>query len=207
MAQKKRTEELWHRLSNETERSYEAFKVYLYMEPSFRNIHTGFRAYSGNPDAKKVPDYFQAWASKHAWQDRARAYDNYIESLRQIGSEEAILEEAKKQATQVESTRNRFNELMTVAYDRAMEWLNDSEWTNDKLKAQDVVKIISLHLEANAKLAPPAEAQTPGDWVEGEEDETDEEIDGIVAEVDEAAEEDGADEALGDEEEGISPPD
>ena len=172
--------ELWHRLDNESARSYEAFKVYLYVPPADRTIIKAFQEWTMNPDKKTAPPYFRDWASDYAWPERARAHDAYIERIREEGMEKAIREEAELQSRQVEQRRNRYNELMTLAYDRAIEWLEDSEWAKSNLRSGDVVKIVALHLESEVKLGQMQAQTAENDW----EEEEDEGSSQIVAEVD-----------------------
>jgi hypothetical protein len=65
--------------------------------------------------------------------------------------EEAIKAEAKKQARQVEQVRCRFNELMSLAYLRAVEYLEGSDFVSN-LKPADVVQILKVYLETQHKL-------------------------------------------------------
>ena len=65
--------ELWHQLSNETPRSYEAFKVFMYLPPSERSVAETWRRWTGNPEAARPSPFFEGWAREHAWSERAPA--------------------------------------------------------------------------------------------------------------------------------------
>jgi hypothetical protein len=91
-------EQLWDRLSNESGRAYEAFKVYMYMSPADRTIVGAWREWTGNPEAARPSPFFKRWARDYAWSERARAHDHHLEVIRERGMEEAVKEEAKKQA-------------------------------------------------------------------------------------------------------------
>ena len=177
----KRSPELWDRLSNESGRAYEAFKVFMYMSPAERSVVGAWREWTENPEAVRPSPFFEEWGREHAWSERARAHDAHIERLRRGGMEKAIEEEAKLHARQAEQMRYRFNELVTRAYDRAIEWLDDSEWTNGNFRSGDIIKLIQIHLDATERLREDARgAEVEDDWSEAEEDE---EGDRILAEL------------------------
>jgi hypothetical protein len=68
--------------------------------------------------------FFKRWARNYAWSERAGAHDHHlVEVIRERGMEEAVKEEAKKQARQVEKLHYRYHELMAVGYERAMQYL------------------------------------------------------------------------------------
>ncbi len=115
----KESPELWEQLSNESPRAYEAYKVYMFMNPAERSLVGAWREWTGNPEAGRPSPFFEGWARDHAWSERARAHDAYIERIRRRAMEEAIREEAAAQARQVERTRFRFSELMTLGYERS----------------------------------------------------------------------------------------
>ena len=61
------------------------------------------------------------------------------------GVEDGVREEAKSRAVSSEQIRNRMNELLTLAYERAMGCLEDEGWLNDNVRASDLIQIIKLH--------------------------------------------------------------
>jgi hypothetical protein len=193
-------QELWHKLNNESSRAYEAFKVFMYLPPAERTIVGAWRLWSDNPDAGREPPFFQNWARNSAWIERSRAHDHHIEVIRERGMEKAIEEEAEFQARQVEQVRFRYQEMLSSLYERAMQWIEDSEWTRGDLRAADVVKIVQLHADATDKLGEPQAVAPEGDWDEGEEDEIGPQI---VEEVDAQAEERRSDEDDTEPEEGL----
>jgi hypothetical protein len=186
-------EQLWDRLSNESGRAYEAFKIFMYMSPAERSVVGAWREWTENPEAARPSPFFEGWGREHAWSERARAHDAHIERIRRGGMEKAIEEEAEFQARQVEQMRFRYNELISNAYLAAMEWFEDTEWAKSNLRSSDVVNIIRLHLEATDKLSADAAMQVAaeGDWDESklekseveEAGEMDEESRRILAEV------------------------
>src|SRR5215211_8511148 len=93
-----------------------------------RSVVRAWREWSANSDAKREPPYFAGWARDFAWSDRARAHDHHIEVIRESGMEEAIREEAARQARQAELVRGHFNELMAMAYERAIEYLESDDF-------------------------------------------------------------------------------
>jgi hypothetical protein len=91
-----------------------------------------------------------------------------------------IEEEAERQAREIEKTRGRMNELMTVAYHRAMECLEDDDWVSRYVRFSDVLNTTRLHLDALKTLDVDRESTVEDDWTE--EDEA--AIDEIVKEID-----------------------
>jgi hypothetical protein len=95
--------------------------------------------------------------------------------------EKVIEEEAAKQARQAERVRGRFNELMALTYERAIEYLEEGEFL-EQLRPADVVQILKLHLETVHKLGdtePEAAEGAAVDWSEDEQ----RELDRIVGEI------------------------
>ena len=183
MAREDERKELWHQLDNESVRAHEAFKVFMLLPPAERSVVGAWREWSANPEAKREPPYFAGWARDYAWSDRARAHDHHIEVIRESGMEEAIREEAARQARQVEQVRGRFNELMAITYERAIEYLEDEDFIK-QLRPADVVQILKIHLETTQKLGD-TNTQTPDsgvDWSEDEQRELDRILDEIESE-------------------------
>src|SRR5918997_224144 len=183
MARESERKELWHQLDNESDRAHEAFKVFMYLSPAERSVVRAWREWSANSEAKREPPYFAGWARDYAWSDRARAHDHHIEVIRESGMEEAIREEAARQARQIEQVRGRFNELMAITYERAIEYLEDEDFIK-QLRPADVVQILKIHLETTQKLGD-MNTQTPDsgvDWSEDEQRELDRILDEIESE-------------------------
>jgi hypothetical protein len=173
--------ELWHQLDNESDRAHDAFKYYMLLPPAERSVVRAWREWTGNPDAKREPPYFAGWSKDFAWPERARAHDHHLEVIRERGMEAAIEEEAKKQARQVERLHWRYQELMSVGYERAMEYLESEEFVKH-VRPSDVMNLIKLHFEGVQKLGDP-NIQTTDSGVDWSEDEQ-RELDRIVGELD-----------------------
>jgi len=193
-------QELWHRLDNESGRAYEAFKVYMYLSPAERTVVAAWREWTGNPDARREPPYFLRWSHDYAWSERARAHDHHLDIIREAGMEEAIKEEAARQARQVELVRGRFSELMARAYNEAIEYLESGDFVRN-LRPGDVVQILKIHLETTHKLGR-SETNAPGDapavdWTEDEQRELDRILDEIETEGAQDEPELGSDEGEG----------
>jgi hypothetical protein len=160
--------ELWDRLTTESERAHHAFQCFLNLPSGERTLLAAYKLHVDNPSARKPSDTWSRWSSEFAWRERARAYDHHLELIRLEGQEEAIREEAKFQTRQTEQLRNRMLELMTMGYDAAMSWFEDSDWAKDNLRSGDVLKIIALHLDAAEKFGAlkAEEGIAEGDWDE-----------------------------------------
>jgi hypothetical protein len=158
--------ELWDRLENEPERAYRAFEVFLSLPGGERTLLGAYRRHVGNPDATKPSDTWSGWSSSFAWRERAAAYDDHLASVRREAHEQAISEEAARQALEVEKIRGRMNELLAVAHHRAMEALEDEDWVRDNLRASDVLRIIGLHLDYVKAFHVDRESTDEDDWSE-----------------------------------------
>jgi hypothetical protein len=169
--------ELWDRLKNEPERAYRAFESFLGLPSGERTLLEAYRRHVGNPDAAKPSDTWSGWSNTFAWRERAAAYDDHLASVRREAYERAVEEEAARQALDVEKARGRYNELMTLGYERAVEWLENAQ--PSELRAQDVIQIIRLYMDAE-KFFGVQESSAEPEWTE--EDERD--VADIVKEVD-----------------------
>ncbi len=65
--------------------------------------------------------------------------------MRRVAYERVIEEEAERQAREVEKTRYRYNELMTLSYEQAMGWLENAQ--SSDFRPQDVIQIIKVHMD------------------------------------------------------------
>jgi len=158
--------ELWDRLENEPERAYQAFESYRNLPSGKRTLIEAYRQHVSTPYAVKPSDTWSRWSKEFAWRERAAAYDNRLESLRREAHERAIEEEAEKQAREVEKTRGRLNELLTVAYHRAMECLEDDDWVRDNLRASDVIQVMKLNVDYLKAFEVDRESTSADDWTE-----------------------------------------
>ena len=185
--------ELWDRLENEPDRAYRAFECFLSLPSGERTLLEAYRQHVGNPDAAKPSDTWSGWSSSFAWRERAAAYDDHLASVRRDAYERAVEEEAARQALEVERARGRTNELMTLGYERALEWLENAQPSD--LRAQDVLAIMRLHMDYVKAFEVDRDSTDEDDWTE----EDDEAIADIIKEIeeqeypDEYSEEDGED--------------
>src|SRR5215211_2093852 len=174
----KRSPELWDKLESESSRAFEAFKLFMYLPPAERSVAGAWREWTDNPEAGRPSPFFEGWAREYAWPERARAHDAHLDRIRERSIEKAIEEEAEKQALEVERTRYRFNELMALSFEGAMEWFEHAQPSD--LRAQDVIGIIKVHmdyLKAFESTETPDEEVT---WTEEEEAE----LTQIIREID-----------------------
>src|SRR5215210_1068156 len=117
--------ELWDRLENEPERAHRAFECFLSLPSGDRTLLGAYRQHVDNPEAVKPSDTWAAWSRDFAWRERAAAYDDHLASVRREAYERVVEEEAARQAREVEKARYRSNELLTLGYERSMEWLEE----------------------------------------------------------------------------------
>jgi gas vesicle protein len=178
--------ELWDRLVNEPEMAYRAFEYYRNLPSGERTLIEAYRQHVGNPHAVKPSDTWSRWSSQFAWAERARARDAHFDRIRERSIEKAIETEAERQAREIERMRGRFNELMTVAYDKVIDYLESEDFVQQRRPA-DAINQLKLHFEVAQKLGD-TNTQTPDSVVDLSEDEQ-RELDRIVGEIEEAHEE------------------
>ena len=154
-------------MENEPERAYGAFECFLSLPSGKRTLLEAYRRQVGNPDAAKPSDTWSGWSNTFAWRERAAAYDDHLASLRRDAYERAVEEEVAQQAREIEKTRYRYNELMTMAYVQAAEWLENAQPSD--LRAQDVMRIIGLHLDYVKAFHVDRESTGEDDWTEEDE--------------------------------------
>jgi hypothetical protein len=183
--------ELWDRLENEPERAYRAFESYRSLPSGERTLIAAYRRHVGNPDAAKPSDTWSRWSSQFAWRERAAAYDAHIDRLREKSIEKVIQQEAEEQARQLERMRGRFNELMTIAYERANEYLESEDFVQ-QMRPQDVINIIRLHVEAVEKQGGFNPPEQEVEWTEDELAEVDRILEEIEAEEPQEEPEEGS---------------
>ena len=171
--------ELWDRLENESERAFRAFESFLSLPSGEKTLLGAYRRHVGNPEAAKPSDTWSGWSNAFAWRERAAAYDDHLASVRREAYERAVEEEAARQALEVEKARGRTNELMTLSYERAVEWLENAQRSD--LRAQDVLAIMRLHMDYLKAFGMEQEPKDEDDWTE----EDDAAIADIIKEIDE----------------------
>jgi len=183
MESEKKPRELWDRLDSEPERAYRAFEVYRNLPSAERTLISAYRRHVGNPDAAKPSDTWSGWSRHFAWRERAAAYDAHIDRLREKSMEKVIQQEAEEQARQLERMRGRFNELMTIAYCEAMDYLESGDFLS-RMRPQDALSVMKLHFEVAQKMGDTNTQSTDSqvDWSEDEQ----RELDAIIGEIEEA---------------------
>jgi hypothetical protein len=156
--------ELWDRLENESERGFRAFESFLALPSGERTLLEAYRRHVDNSQATKPSDTWSRWSSEFAWRERAAAYDDHLASLRRDAYERAVEEEAERQAREVEKARGRANELLTLSYERAMEFLENAQPSD--LRFQDVLNIIRLHMDFVKSFSVELQPRHDDDWTE-----------------------------------------
>lgn len=71
----------WEIQEGESSKAFEAFQVYLSLAASERSVLAAYNAdrqRSGNKPAKQTGGQWTYWSTLFHWQDRARAYDDYM---------------------------------------------------------------------------------------------------------------------------------
>jgi len=85
--------ESWERLPGESSRAYSVFCEYMNLGP-YRSLDK-LKQKLHKSITKSV---LARWSVKYKWVERASAYDDYIEKLKRIENEKAIVEMCERQA-------------------------------------------------------------------------------------------------------------
>ena len=67
------------RLSGESEQAYAAFLRYRDLGRDRSVVHA-YRQFTGKEEATQASGTWNAWAKDHAWEERARAYDQWLQA-------------------------------------------------------------------------------------------------------------------------------
>jgi hypothetical protein len=92
--------------------------------------------------------------------------------VRREAYERAIDEEAERQAREVKKARGRSNELLTLGYERAMEWLEEVGASG--MRMSDVIQVARLHMDYLKAFPVQPESSREDDWTEEDDAELDE---------------------------------
>lgn len=127
----------WARRPDETDKAFAAFQAYRDLPAKARSQQAAYEAYveerdgdrrqnGGKPAARsKPPGYFCAWSSKHGWEDRAAAYDAYVDQkAREAGEEDyfAQLQDfRRRQLEWAEVSAKGARQLLDVVLERIEE--------------------------------------------------------------------------------------
>ena len=88
---------IWERLDRETERAFQAFRVYLELGCS-RSVSKAFR--KANPESEATTNtVWQQWCTQYRWQQRAMAYDDHLARIEDEARRTQVRENAQKWAT------------------------------------------------------------------------------------------------------------
>jgi hypothetical protein len=160
--------ELWDRLEPETDRAFEAFRTFLSLPSSDRTLVAAYRRFVGNPDASKLSDAWNEWARRYAWKERARAYDNHLEHIRQKGMEDAIYAEAKKQSLVQERMRGNLSEQLINYHQKVMDFLEEVDPSG--MRFSDAIAVTRLYIEHVDKFGSGDEAKERDEWTEDDDE-------------------------------------
>jgi hypothetical protein len=75
-----------------------------------------------------------------------------------------IEEEAARQAREIEKARYRCNELLTIGYEQAMEWLEEMDAS--QMRMSDAIQVARLHIDYLKAFPVQPEPSHDDDWTE-----------------------------------------
>ena len=121
-----------------------------------------------------------------------------------------IEEEAARQAREIEKARYRCNELLTIGYEQAMEWLEEMDAS--QMRMSDAIQVARLHIDYLKAFPVQPEPSHDDDWTEEDDAELveiwkkiqarNDSGEGAQSPDDQDAESDGSDEGRSEESEG-----
>lgn len=134
----------WSRQSKETARAYDAFQMYLSIDPERRTYVEAGRVYSEKFDVKNGAAICQRYGSTHRWIERAEAWDAYMDAKTRRKLERRRLRVAEKQADQAEAAADVLSTPATILAQRMREQLAaDGVTFMDALTDDQLLKLTS----------------------------------------------------------------
>lgn len=104
------TRQPWAKQQGETDAAYEAFRVYLDLEPKKRTLDTVYFIHKGIK--KPATQRYKTWSKTHRWKQRADAYDQRVNTALDDRVNEIVTRETPNVARDVHRLRDR---LLTQA--------------------------------------------------------------------------------------------
>src|SRR3954454_22758943 len=92
------TSQPWEQLPGESGPAYRAFCAFRDMGPGRSAVKAYARSRGqgkGKEGAKQTPGRWNAWAKRHRWAERARAFDAHFEAIRLREADEAAAERCR----------------------------------------------------------------------------------------------------------------
>lgn len=108
----------WHRRKDETDRAFEAFRVFFELGEA-RSVMDAYRLYSGIEKAKIPSGGFSAWATTYEWAARARAYDLWQNEKEDVATVKAMEKAAMTTADLREDVNRRALTARDKLYEKA----------------------------------------------------------------------------------------
>lgn len=122
-----KSDKIWERQPNESEKAYEAFKIYL-------NLGDNRTAQAVADELQKSYTLIRRWKDKYSWKDRAIAYDN------------SLVEEARKKAKKDIEAMNKRHITQALKLQKiAVDGLIDLDIS--RLSPNMLLKYLSLGME------------------------------------------------------------
>ena len=115
---------VWERVEGESPRAYSAFQCYRDLGPE-RSLATASELYYGRQSGGKAAGQISKWSRQFEWVDRARAYDDFLDMVRQDAVEKRTRNRAAELAERQERLRERCLEIGEKAADKAAQMI---EW-------------------------------------------------------------------------------
>lgn len=139
-----RKRKAWDQIAGETDKAYRAFMIYRNLPPEQRSIRAAWNEYS--PDKEdSVSSHFAIWASQNHWQERAQAWDNHLQGIKDKASEKVfsqeLLAERKNRTEMLENMRK-----MVAVY---MFWANSTAKSPQVLKS--VISSAATYLDQSRR--------------------------------------------------------
>lgn len=114
----------WDRQEKETAKAYAAFQAYLSLAPKDRSVLAAYTLERGGKAGEnrgKAPTYYESWAAKWNWKERASQFDEH-----QFSERWAVVEDTYKEA-QLEAADLLRDTVLSLREDLKKEYMQPKE--------------------------------------------------------------------------------
>ncbi len=114
----------WDRQEKETAKAYAAFQAYLSLAPKDRSVAAAYALERGDGEAterRRPPGYYERWATKWDWKERAAQFDEH-----QFSERWAVVEDTYKEA-QLEAADLLRDTVLSLREDLKRDYMQPKE--------------------------------------------------------------------------------
>lgn len=133
------TQKAWEQIRGETDLAYEAFKMYLQLQPRLGNDGHIRRVLSdlSQTDSRRKQS-FHEWYRVWQWEKRAEAYDLWLQPL----ATSSLIAEKRKYAERLHKTSQQLFDLADQIYAKLKDKIDDTYGLEDAIKVSRLAATI-----------------------------------------------------------------